>query len=72
MKTDTTQHRARMRRIASRLNKFLHGDNVETFPVSDEQHKKVIEQFDKERMEAEERKALKRLFGRPRMPGPKP
>jgi hypothetical protein len=74
-KTDTSSDpkRARMHRIASRLNKLLRGENVETFPVSDEQHRKVIQQLDKERMEAEERKALRKLFGRRvRDTGPKP
>lgn len=71
--TKTTRHRALMHRIASKLNKLLHGENIETFPVSDEQHEKVIKQLDKERMEAEERKALRKLFGRRvRDTGPKP
>lgn len=55
-------------RIASRLNKLLHGENVETFPLSEEQRQERIKQLDKERMEVEERKALRKLFGKSRKP----
>jgi hypothetical protein len=66
--TDTARGRDWKYRIASRINKLLHGENIETFPLTDDQHKERIQQLDKERMEAEERKALRKLFGRARKP----